>query len=158
MVSDDRFAKSLELGLAAENVVYDYLVQNNSLVQDLRQQKHKEHIGPRLVGTEGSIVLPDFAVYNKNPNKGTFAVDVKYKKSIYPALGKQCFTVDDKFTQYLRATQVMRLDFLMIIFYYNNRMYFYKDSDMIGTTTFDNKTYGGGLIYCFEHDESRIRY
>jgi hypothetical protein len=127
-------------------------------VQDLRQQKHGEHVGPRLKGTEGPIVLPDFVVYNKNPNKGAYAVDVKAKKAVYPALGKRCFTVDDKFLQYKQASQIMRLDFLMIIFFYNNRMFFYKDSDCIGTTTFPDKSYGDGLIYCFEYDESRIRY
>jgi len=158
MISDEQFKEKLVMGITAEDIVYPYLVRENSFVQDLRQQKHGEFAGPRLIGTEDNIVLPDFVVYNKNPKKGTYAVDVKAKNSTYPALGKKCFTVDDKFVQYKQASQVMRLDFLMLIFYFEGRMFFYKDSECIGTTTFPNKTYGTGLVYCFEYDESKIRY
>ena len=155
---DKRFKENLQMGTSAEDIVYSYLVRENSFVQDLRQQKHAEHAGPRLRGTEGNIVLPDFVVYNKNTDKGTYAVDVKAKKSVYPALGTRCFTVDDKFLRYRQTSQVMRLDFLMLVFFHNDRMFFYKDTDCVGVTTFPDKSYGSGMIYCFEYDESRIRY
>jgi len=158
MSSEKKFEENLQMGISAEDIAYSYLIQNNSLVQDLRQQRHGEFSGPKLVGTEGSVRLPDFIVYNKSSRKGNFAVDVKAKTSIYPALGKKCFTVDDKFEDYKRSTQVMKLDFLILIFYYNGRMYFYRDSDCIGTTKFDNTSYGTGPVYCFEYDESRIRF
>lgn len=147
----------LEIGTAGENVLYDYLVANNSYVEDQRHQKYDGHTGPRLKGTEGTLVLPDFVVYNKDPAKGCFAVDAKVKTSVYPVNGKMCFTVDKKFEQYCRATAVKRLDFLMLVFIYKGRMYFYKDTDCIGTTTFDNQ-YSTGLVYLFEFDERNMRY
>ncbi len=151
------FEESLQMGISAEDIAYSYLIQNNSLVQDLRQQKHGEFSGPILTGTEGTVKLPDFVVYNKNPRKGNFAVDVKAKSSIYPVNGKKCFTVDNKFEDYKRSVQVMKLDFLLIIFYYNGRMYFYKDEDLTCTTNFGNE-YSTGSVYCFEYDDSRIKF
>lgn len=157
MSSDDKFQEKLSMGINAENIVYEYMTKWFGLVEDMRQQKHGEFSGPCLVGTEGKVILPDFAVYCKPP-KESFLVDVKAKNSIYPALGKKCFTVDDKFLQYKRAVQIKRLDFLMLVFFYEGRMFFYKDSDCIGTTQFRDTTYGTGPVFCFEYDESKIRY
>lgn len=157
MSSDEEFNKQLAIGEAGEDIVYDYLVSHNSYVEDLRKQKRNTGGGPRLRGTEGSIVSPDFAVYNKSPIKGNFAVDAKVKTSIYPSLGKMCFTVDNKIEQYRLATQVKKLDFLAIIFIYDQRMFFYKDSECCGKTTFPNQV-GSGLVYCFEYDIKKIIY
>ena len=98
---NNNFQEKLAIGTAGEDIVYPWLKANNSLVQDMRYQKHEKGSGPRLEGTEGYFVLPDFAVWNKNPNKGNFLVDVKVKDSIYPVNGKMCFTVDKKFEDYL---------------------------------------------------------
>ena len=144
------------MGISAEDIAYSYLVRNNSLVQDLRQQKHGEFSGPSLVGTEGVIKLPDFIVYNKLERKGNFAVDVKAKTSVYPVNGKKCFTVDNKFEDYKRTVQIIKLDFLLLIFYYNGRMHFYKDSEFACVTQFKNTTYGSGPVHCFEYSESKV--
>lgn len=157
MSSRRQFEEKLAVGEAGEDILYSYLIANNSYVEDLRSQKRDEKVGPRLVGTEGKLVLPDFAVYNKNPTKGNFAVDAKVKTSVYPVNGKKCFTVDKKFEQYKLAAQVKKLDFLMIAFIFENRMYFYRDIDCCGKTTFDNQ-HGSGAVYLFEYDESKIRY
>jgi hypothetical protein len=103
------------------------------------------------------LVLPDFTCYNKNPEKGNFAVDVKWKKSIYPANGKQCFTVDKKYEDYKRIVQIHKLDYLMMVFVYDGKMYFYRDTDCCGTTVFENQ-YGSGNVYLFEFDKKKIRY
>jgi hypothetical protein len=158
MSSEKQFEEKLQMGISAEDIAYSYLKQNNSLVQDLRQQKHGEFSGPRLIGTEGVVKLPDFIVYNKSPRKGNFAVDVKAKTSVYPVNGMKCFTVDNKFEDYKKSVEIMKLDFLMLIFYYNGRMYFYKDSDLTCVTQFENSTYGSGPVYCFEYDDSRIKF
>lgn len=157
MSSDKEFIENLKIGEAGEDVVYDWLVKNNSYVEDLRSHKRVENKGPRLVGTEGSLVLPDFVVYNKNPNKGCFAVDVKVKNSVYTISRKKCFTVDNKYEQYKTAVQVKKLDFLAIIFIYENRMYFYKDSDCCGITRFKNQ-FSTGNVYLFELDKLKVRY
>lgn len=157
MSSDENFQQNLKVGEAGEDIVYEYLIQNNSYVEDLRKQKRDEGAGPRLKGTEGTLISPDFAVYNKNPKKGNFAVDAKVKNSIYPINGKMYFTVDNKYEQYKRVTEIKKLDFLMIAFLYQDRMYFYKDTDCSMTTTFNNQ-HGNGLVYLFEFDKSKIRY
>jgi hypothetical protein len=157
MSSKDDFEEKLAIGIAGEDIAYSYLIRNNSFVEDLRNKVHDNGIGPRLKGTEGSLVSPDFAVYNKDPRKGNYLVDVKVKSYIYPVNGKMCFTVDNKFEQYIRVTQIKKLDFLMLIFIYEDRMYFYKDSDLTCTTTFANG-FSDGLVYCFEHNKNKIRY
>ena len=124
----------------------------------MRQQKHGEFAGPRLCGTEGKVVLPDFLVYNKNPSKGTFAVDVKSKNSIYTINGKKCFTVDDKYEDYKKAAQIKRLDYLAIIFVYEDRMYMYKESDCKGMHQYTPGAYGNGRVYYFEFDKSTMVY
>jgi hypothetical protein len=91
------------------------------------------------------------------PSKGNFAVDVKVKTSVYPVNGKRCFTVDNKYEQYKRVVQVKKLDFLAIIFIYEGRLYFYKDSDCCGVTQFRNQ-HGSGNVYLFELDKGKIRY
>ncbi len=157
MSTDENFVEQLAIGTAGEDTVYDYLKNNNSFVEDSRYQKHERNHGPRLIGTEGYVILPDFVVYNKNPAKGNFAVDVKVKSSIYPANGKRCFTVDSKFEDYKKIVQIKQLDFLMLVFIYEGRLYFYKDSDCCGTTTYNN-SYSSGKVYLFEHDVSKIKY
>jgi hypothetical protein len=156
MVSE-QFEEKLAIGTAGEDIVYPWLKSRNSLVQDMRYQKHEKGSGPRLEGTEGKIVLPDFAVWNKNPNKGNFLVDVKVKKDIYPVKGKRCFTVDKKFEDYRRCSEIMKMDFLQIIFIYEDKFYVYKHTDLTCTTVYNNQ-YSTGLVYCFEYDKSKIEY
>ena len=155
MVSDDKFRENLEMGIRAEDVAYSYLIRKYSLVEDMRQQKHGEFAGPRLVGTEGKVILPDFGVYTKF--EGAFLVDVKAKASLYPYLGKQCFTIDNKFEDYKRAVQIKRLDYLAIIFSFKDRMYLYKDTDCIGYQFVDNE-YSRGNVYYFEFDKRKGVY
>jgi len=155
--TEEEFQEKLAIGIAGEDIVYPWLKANNSLVQDMRYQKHEKYSGPRLEGTEGKIVLPDFAVWNKNPNKGNFLVDVKVKTDIYPVNGKKCFTVDKKFEDYKRCVQVMNMNFLKVIFIYEGKFYVYKDTDIFTTTTYNNQ-YGSGTVYCFEHNINKIEY
>ena len=157
MSSDEEFQEQLKFGEEAEDIVYDYLIRNNSSVVDLRKQKRDEGGGPKLVGTEGNLVLPDFGVFNKNPKKGTFTVDVKRKRSLYNYAGAKCFTVDSKFEQYRKATQIMRYDFLSLMFFFEDRMYFYKETDCTGKE-FKSNEYGSGYVYYFKFDETKIRY
>ncbi len=93
---EKKFQEKLKMGIHAENVVYPYLKTNNSYVEDLRQQKHGEFAGPRMCGTEGTVTLPDFLVYNKNPAKGSYAVDVKSKTSVCAMSSRGSFLVNDK--------------------------------------------------------------
>ena len=151
------FQEKLEMGIAGEDIVYPYLKRTNSLVQDMRYQKHEKGAGPRLEGTEGSLVLPDFAVWNKNPSKGNFLVDVKVKKDLYTVNGIKCFTVDRKYENYLRCVQVMKMDHLAIIFVHEGRLHAYKDSDLTCTTYFNN-IHGTGKVYCFEYNKNKVVY
>lgn len=158
MSKDDRFQENLAIGIAGENTVYEYLIKHYGLVEDSRSQTHGEGSGPRMVGTEGKIIAPDFCVYNKPGSpKGRFAVDVKVKTSLYPYTGKRCFTVDKKFEDYKRIVQIKILDYLAIIFLYKNKMYMYKDSDCIGYEFISNN-YGHGNVYYFEFDEKKVIY
>lgn len=154
---DNNFESKLAAGIAGEDIVYNYLIANNSLVEDLRKQVHEEYSGPCLRGTEGKIVLPDFAVYNKNPAKGSFTVDSKVKTSVYTLKGKKCFTVDNKFEQYRRATEIKKLDYLKIIFIYNGKMYSYRDNEYFDTIIFNNE-HSTGLVYLFEFNEKKWVY
>lgn len=154
MSSDEEFQEQLKFGEAAEDIVYDYLIANNSGVIDLRKQKRDEGGGPKLVGTEGSLILPDFGVFNKNPRKGTYTVDVKRKRSLYGYAGQKCFTVDNKFEQYKQVTQIMRYDFLGLMFFFEDRMYFYKESEIFGKE-FKSNEYGNGFIYYFKFDNTK---
>ena len=156
-MDDTKFQEKLAVGTAGEDIVYPWLKEHNSLVQDMRYQKHEKGSGPRLEGTEGRIVLPDFAVWNKSPNKGNFLVDVKVKDSIYPVKGKMCFTVDKKFEDYKKCAAVMKMDYLKIIFIYEGKFYVYKDTDITCTTVYNNQ-YSKGTVYCFEHNKSKIEY
>jgi len=156
-VDNTRFQEKLAVGTAGEDIVYPWLKANNGFVQDMRYQKHEKGSGPRLEGTEAVVVLHDFAVWNKSPNKGNFLVDVKVKDSIYPVKGKMCFTVDKKFEDYKRCVQIMKMDFLKIIFVYENRLYVYKDTDLTCTTVYNNQ-YSKGTVYCFEHNKNKIEY
>jgi hypothetical protein len=157
MSNDAIFKENLAIGTAGEDIVYDYLVANNSFVHDHRKENHDDRKGPRLKGTEGELVLPDFSVRNKSERKGSFSVDSKVKTSVYTVKGKKCFTVDNKFEQYKLATQILKLDYLMMVFLHDGRMYFYKEDEYFDTTTFANQ-YSTGLVYLFEYDEKKIRY
>ncbi len=152
------FKERLAMGIDAENIAYPYLKANNSYVEDLRQQKHGEFAGPRLCGTEGVLVLPDFLVYNKNTVKGSFAVDVKSKKRTYPINGKECFTVDDKFEQYKLAAEVKRLDYLAILFLLDGRMYMYKATDCLGMIQYPPGPNGNGRTFYFEFNKRKMVY
>lgn len=155
--NDDDFQKQLAIGTAGEDIVYPWLKRNNSFVMDLRNQKHPERKGPRLIGTEGSAILPDFAVWNKRRTKGNFAVDVKVKSNTFVVNGKRYFSVDDyKFDDYKKCVQVMQLDFLQLIFMCDDRLYVYKDSDNKGKHYFGNQW--GEYGYLFEFDSKKIQY
>ena len=156
-MNNEHFQEKLAIGTAGEDIVYPWLKERNSLVQDMRYQKHEKGSGPRLEGTEGYIVLPDFAVWNKSPNKGNFLVDVKVKKDIYPVKGKMCFTVDNKFEDYKKCAAIMKMDHLKIIFIYEGKFYVYKDSEVTCTTVYNNQ-YSKGTVYCFEHNIKKIEY
>lgn len=156
-MDNNSFNENLAMGANGEDAVYPWLKSNNSLVQDMRYQMHEKGSGPRLEGTEGQIILPDFAVWNKNEVKGNFAVDVKVKTSIYPVNGRKCFTVDKKYEDYRKCVQVMKLDFLMMLFIYEGRFFVYKDSDLFSITAYNN-SYSSGKVYCFEYDISKIKY
>ena len=47
----------------------------------MRYQTHDKGTGPRLEGTSGSVILPDFAFYDKF--KGKCLLDVKHKTKNY---------------------------------------------------------------------------
>lgn len=155
-MNDKDFEKSLAVGTAAEDLVYDWLKTNYAFVQDARYQtRDKKGKGPRLEGLGGSVILPDFIVYDAF--KGKLAMDVKYKSSVYPINGKKYFTVDDyKFKDYLRCVQLMNLDDIVFLFVFEGRFYLYKSSEHQGTHRFDN-TYGK-CAYLFEYDKSKIRF
>ncbi len=157
MSTDKTFEENLAMGIAGEDLIYKYLVKNNSYVEDNRSKNHDFGSGPKLVGTDGEIILPDFVVYNKNPEKGNYALDVKVKSSTYPINGKRCFTADNKYEQYKRIVELKKLDYLVMCFVYNNRNYYYKDSECTGTTVFNNQ-YSSGIVYLFEVDKNKIRY
>ncbi len=149
------FEKALGIGIAAENDVYEWLKNNYAFVQDSRYQTRDKGTGPRLSGLGGSVIIPDFIVYDAF--EGKFALDVKFKTSIYPINGKKYFTVDDyKFRDYLRCMQLMNLDKMVFLFVYNNRYYMYKSDENNGVHRFDN-TYGKGA-YLFEHNEDKITF
>lgn len=158
MSSEVEFQEALRLGTIAEEIVYGYLKANHSLVQDMRKQTHEDNKGPRLIGTEGELVLPDFGVTNKNPNKGNFLIDVKYKSSLYTVKDKKCFTVDRKYEQYKRVREILRYDFLMMAFMFEDRLYFYKEEDCIGTHQFRPNKFGDGFVYLFQFDELKKVY
>lgn len=144
---DRRFKENLRLGTKAEDKVYSYLRMNYSHVQDMRYQTHEKGTGPRLEGTSGSVILPDFAYYDKYKGKGL--LDVKYKSSNY-------FTVDDyKYRDYLTSVELLNLEKLVLVFVYEDEMYFYDSSEATGPRTFNNNY--GKAAYVFDYDRSKIR-
>jgi hypothetical protein len=154
MTTDAEFEATLAAGTAAEDRVYAWLKLRYSFVQDMRYQTHGKGTGPRLEGESGHVILPDFAIYDRF--KGRKLIDVKAKTSVYPVNGKMYFTVDDyKFRDYLRCVELMNADDLMLIFVYDDKLYFYDSADHSGTITFNNKY--GKTAYLFEHDEARIK-
>jgi len=154
----DDFEEQLEIGTAGEDKILPWLERNNTFVQDMRYQRHGEKKGPRLKGLGGSLILPDFAVYNQFADKGNFAVDVKVKSAIYPIKGKMCFTVDDyKFDDYLRCVEIMKLDYLQLIFVYNDLFHVYKHDEVLpGKHYFGNAK--GDYAYLFEYSNKKVRY
>ena len=153
----ENFEEKLAIGAIGEDIVFNYLVARNSFVHDHRKEKCKDSGGPRLIGTEGHLILPDFSVRNKNLNKGDFAVESKVKTSIYPINRKMCFTVDNKYEHYLRSVKILKLNFLVMAFLFEDRIYFYKDTECDGITTYNNK-YGNGKVYLFEYNRKNIVY
>ncbi len=146
-MTDEEFQENLRLGTAAEDKVYSYLRMNYSFVQDMRYQKHEKGTGPRLEGTTGSLILPDFAYYDRYKGKGL--LDVKYKASKF-------FTVDDyKYRDYLECAGIMNLVNLLLVFVYEDEMYFYNSSEATGPRTFNNSY--GKAAYIFEFDKSKIK-
>jgi len=144
---DKRFKENLRLGTIAEDKVYSYLRMNYSHVQDMRYQTHEKGTGPRLEGTSGSVILPDFAYYDRFKGKGL--LDVKYKASNF-------FTVDDyKYKDYLSCVGLMNLEKLILVFVYEDEMYFYDSSEATGPRTFNNSY--GKAAYVFDYDRSKIR-
>lgn len=158
MSTEEEFQSSLALGLAAEEIVYGYLKSNNSYVQDMRKQTHEDNRGPRLSGTEGELVLPDFGVTNKDPKKGNFLIDAKFKNSVYTINGVKCFTVDRKYEQYKRVVQVLRYEYLVMAFVFDDRMYFYRDTECSGNHRYTPNQYGDGLVYLFPFDGKKPTY
>ena len=153
-MNEENFESALAIGTAAEDAVYEWLKQNYSYVQDTRYQTRDKGTGPRLCGKEKSVILPDFIIYDKF--RGKRAIDVKYKTSAYKINGGRHFTVDDyKFDNYMKCVELMGLDGLIIIFKFENDMYFYDHTDRGPLHRFAN-TYGNGA-YLFELDSKRIR-
>lgn len=155
-MKDERFQETLARGIEAENYVYDWLKMNFGLVQDSRYQNlANKNSGPRLEGLAGSIILPDFIVYDQY--KGNFAVDVKNKSAIYPVLGKKYFTVDAyKFEHYRRCVQIMKLDYLVVVFKFDGDLYWYESRDILPPKHTFGNVYGDSA-YLFEFDAARIR-
>lgn len=154
-MEDNDFEKSLAVGTAAEDIVYEWLKTNYAFVQDARYQTRDKGKGPRLEGLGGSIVIPDFIVYDAY--KGKMAIDVKFKTSVYPINGKKYFTVDDyKFRDYLRCTQLMNLDGMLFLFVHDNKFFVYNSDENEGIHRFDN-TFGKGA-FLFEYDTSKVKY
>lgn len=146
-MTDEKFQENLKLGTPAEDKVYSYLRMNYSLIQDLRYQKHEKGTGPRLEGLSGSFILPDFAFYDKFKGKGL--IDVKYKT-------KPFFTVDDyKFRDYKECVGFMNLSILLLVFVYEDEMYFYDSSEATGPRVFNNSY--GSAAYVFDYDRLKIR-
>jgi hypothetical protein len=146
-MTDEQFQENLRLGTLAEDKVYSYLRMNYSCVQDMRYQKHEKGTGPRLEGTIGSLILPDFAYYDRYKGKGL--LDVKYKASNF-------FTVDDyKFRNYQECVGIMNLESLILVFVYEDEMYFYDSKEATGPRVFNNEH--GKSAYIFNVDRSKIR-
>jgi hypothetical protein len=146
-MTDEEFQEKLRLGTLAEDKVYSYLRMNYSCVQDMRYQKHEKGSGPRLEGTIGSLILPDFAYYDRYKGKGL--LDVKHKAKNY-------FTVDDyKFRDYIECVGIMNLDHLTLVFVYEDEMYFYDGTEATGPKIFNNGY--GKAAFVFEYDKKKIR-
>ena len=144
---DKRFEENLRLGTVAEDKVYSYLRMNYSRVQDMRYQKHEKGTGPRLEGISGSLILPDFAYYDRYKGKGL--IDVKYKTSNF-------FTVDDyKYRDYLECVGIMNLESLILVFVYEDEMYFYDSKEATGPRAFNNSY--GKSAYVFDFNRSKIK-
>lgn len=146
-MTDEEFEENLRLGTIAEDKVFSYLRMNYACVQDMRYQKHEKGSGPRLEGTIGSLILPDFAYYDRFKGKGL--LDVKYK-------AKNFFTVDDyKFRDYQECAGIMNLEALLLVFVYKDEMYFYNSKEATGPISFNNEY--GKAAYVFPFDKNRIR-
>ena len=155
MSSDRVFSAALAKGIIAEDKVYTYLRMNYSYVQDMRYQTHEKGSGPRLEGTSGSVILPDFQVIDRF--KGRFLIDVKSKTSTYTLGNAEYFTVDDyKLEDYERCVKYLLSDKLMIVFVFKGNMYFYESTERLPKpVTFDNDY--GKKAYLFEVDSTKIR-
>ena len=144
---DAAFRENLRIGKIAEDKAYAWLKLHYSFVQDMRYQTHDEKTGPRLEGTSGSIILPDFAFYDKF--KGKKLLDVKHKS-------KPRFTVTDyQMRDYLRCVDLLNAEGLVLCFDYEDEMYFYNSEEKTGPIIFDNGF--GYAAYEFEFSRSKIR-
>jgi hypothetical protein len=121
----------------------------------MRYQTRDKNTGPRLEGMGGSVILPDFAVYDRF--RGKHLLDIKAKSSVYTISGKSYFTVDDyKLHDYLRCVYLMNMDGLLLLFVYGDKFYIYDAKDNTGQHQFNN--HYGKKAYLFEYDRSKIRY
>jgi hypothetical protein len=146
-MTNEEFQENLRIGTEAENKVYAWLRMNYSFVQDMRYQKHEKGTGPRLEGLGGSVVLPDFAYYDKI--QGNYLLDVKYKSKNY-------FTVDEyKMRDYLKAVDLLGMDGLLLVFVFQNEMYFYDSLEKQGPVAFNNSY--GTSAYTFRFDKLKIK-
>jgi hypothetical protein len=146
-MTDEEFQENLRIGTEAEDKVYAWLKLHYSFVQDMRYQSHDKGSGPRLEGTGGIVVLPDFAFYDKF--KGKCLLDVKHKT-------KNFFTVDDyKMRDYLRCVELMNAEGLVLCFVFEDEMYFYDSTEKAGPIQFNNAY--GKAAYKFEFDRSKIK-
>lgn len=152
MSKDLIFKENLKMGTLGENQAFEFLKTHNHYIEDNRRQKY-DNGGPKLIGALGSIVLPDFTVYNVDGP--CYALDVKVKSRPYLIDGKYYFTVDYKYNDYIKATKIKKLDFLALMFIYKGMMFLYKDSDLAGTHVFDNE-FSKGPVYLFEYDKTKV--
>lgn len=149
-MNKEEFKRRLDMGMKAENEVYDYLCSTFQYVQNTRYQDREKFKGPRLNGTaRESLILPDFVVYDSA--LGRYAVEVKSKSVAYPIDGKRCFTVDhDKYLDYLKVVELMGLDDLVLVFVHNWDKYWYTSKEYLRFHQFPT-----GYSVLFQLDASR---
>jgi hypothetical protein len=154
VVSDVDFERNLAAGTKAEDTVYAWLKMTYGYVQDMRYQTRDKGTGPRLEGQAGSVILPDFAVYDEF--RGKKLLDVKLKNKVCRIDGKDYFAIDlYKFRDYLHCADLMRMDGLLLLFVYNQKFLIYDAADFKGIHVFNNNF--GNESVLFEYDKSKIR-
>lgn len=149
MTSNEKFQEKLEMGTKAENLVKAWVEKKYEHIVDLRYQKHAKG-GPRITGTTGSFVLPDFAVYDQT---GNFLIDVKAKSRVNLIDGIHYFTVDPKLNDYLECTRIMNMDSCKIMFVYDNRKFMYDSAEWSAKHDFNNEF--GSWAYIYRYDKNK---